>query len=466
MRHFDVVILGAGSAGEIAAAKLSEAGRSVAVVEKLRVGGTCAYLSCMPSKAMIRSASVRSLIRQAEELGAASYPIDLSDGAQSFVIAAQRRDQISDFRDDGEAAKSLTSSGVQLFRGEGVFVDNRTLKVDTDSLTWNDLILATGSSPTVPEIEGLDSVSFWTSDDALTTSECPKSMIIVGGGPVGCELAQIFTRFGSKVTIIEFGPQLAGREHPEVASRLQAVLESENVDVFLKSQVLNVSPSNSGEIKAELSSGETLFSARLVICSGRHPNSKSLNLELLSIELNEKGAVQVDENCRVKGLSNVWAAGDITGIAPFTHTANYQATIVADNILGASRVANYTAIPRAIYSDPPVFSVGFVALEDDENLVSARSELSDNSRNETDGTSGGVVVLTANRCTGELVGGAAIGPHADHWMSEIALALCARIKLSTLVDVVHAFPTYSQSLDQPIFDLAKICGETEEAHIE
>ncbi|MBC7462668.1 MAG: NAD(P)/FAD-dependent oxidoreductase [Actinobacteria bacterium] len=454
MKHFDVLVLGAGSAGELIATTLAKAGRSVALVESLRVGGECAYVSCMPSKAMLRSAQVRKMAGDIVPLGAARHSVDLGEDFDAFRWAAIRRDGIAEYRIDEEAADRARKLGVELFRGKGKFTGVDQLLVNSDELTWTDLVISTGSTSTIPDIDGLSEIDFWTSDEALSAPESPASVLIVGGGPVGCELAQIFSRFGTKTTIVQFSEQLADKEHPDIASRLTENLRSEGVDILLNTNVLKVQTSAEKMTLVQLSNGSAVLVERVIIAAGRHPSTSELNLGALGIQVNERGALEIDATCRVAGQEHVWAAGDVTGIAPFTHTANYQGRLVVDNLLGGQNVANYDAIPRAIYTDPPVASVGIMHDENKEDgLISARVELSQLSRNSTDGGSGGLLILSADRVKGVLVGAAAIGPHADEWLAQATIAIRAQVPLSVLCDVVHAFPTYGEAFGQPLREL-------------
>lgn len=456
MKNFDVVVLGGGSAGAAVAKNLVEAGKSVALVEKLRVGGECAYISCMPSKAMLRSAQARTLAKKLLALGAATKSPDLGDAFQAFEIAARRRDEIASYRNDMDTASEIIKSGVALFRGDGVITGANSLSVNGESLTWIDLVIATGSEATIPDIPGLSSIDYWRSDQALSTPNAPQSIAIVGGGPVACELAQIFSRFGAKTTIIEFGDQLAGKEHPDVASRLAANLREEGITILLNAEVTKAELTAEKSSHLTLSNGQVLTCDRVIIAAGRHPQTSGLNLDLIGIALGEKGEILIDGDCRVSGTKNIWAAGDVTAIAPFTHTANYQARIIVENILGGSRNANYSAIPRAIYTDPPVASVGnFSDSEKKTEIVTSRVELSDVSRNSTDGENGGLLILAANLAKGVLTGASAIGPHADEWMAEATLAIRAEISLAVLEDVVHAFPTFGEAFEIPLRELAR-----------
>ena len=458
MNHFDVVVLGAGSTGELVATTLAKAGRSVALVEKNRVGGECAYVSCMPSKSMLRSAHVRDIAKHVLEFGAAQSNSELGQDQNAYKSAAKRRDLIVENRDDAKSAAGAIASGVKLFRGDGVITDLNELTVNSQQLGWTDLVIATGSSANIPEIAGLNDVNFWTTDQALSADKVPDSALIIGGGPAACELAQIFCRFGARTKIVEVGPQLAGKENPEIAKRLAENLIAEGVEVLLSTEVIKVEKAESKKIKVHFSTGKFAEVDQLIVATGRHPNSLGLNLEILGVQLTDKGAVPIDQTCRVLGQTNVWAGGDVTALAPFTHTANYQGRIIIENILGNSKQANYTAIPRAIYTDPTVASVGLAASEDEKNpFISAQVDLETTSRNSTDGESGGLLILTADPARGVLVGAFAIGPNADMWLAEATVAIRAEVPLEVLSDVVHAFPTYGEAFEQPIRELVQLC---------
>jgi len=454
MDTFDVVVLGAGSSGEVIAAQLVSAGRTVALIEELRVGGECPYVACMPSKVMLRSAHLHheATVAQSHE-GVASTSSPPDDDA-AFLRAVHLRDEMTNHRSDLKASSALQDKGVELVRGRGRILRPGVVGVGMRELGWTDLVIATGSLPITPDIEGLDRAPTWTSDEALSTSYRPKSVLVMGGGPVGCELAQIFARFGTTTTLVEAGPQLAGREQPLVAQRLADVLSSGGVDVRLDTKVLGVETSNE-QARARLSDDTHVDVERIIIATGLRPTIDDLGLEALGITPDENGALPVDDSCRVKGHSHVWAAGDITGIAPFTHTANYQARIVVANLLGETRAANYSAIPRAIYTEPPVASVGQNAGPGSptDGLITATMDLDQTARAAIDGNSNGILVLTADPARGVLVGAAAIGPKADEWLAEAGLAIRAAIPLAVLVDVVHAFPTYGEAFEPALRDL-------------
>ena len=409
-RPFDVVVLGGGSAGEAVARGLRERDRTVALVEHGLVGGECPYLACMPSKAMLRAAA---------------------DG-RSWAEAVHFRDEVAEHRDDSNTARSLQEAGVELIRGRGVVTAPGVVTVNAEQLAYTDLVIATGAESVIPDLEGLDSDNVWTSDDALSTANKPESLLILGGGPVGCELAQVFARFGTAVTLVESADHLLPKDPEFVGVAVQAALEHDGVTVQLGKQ-LDAAPNED---------------VRLLVATGKKPRAEGIGLEVLGIAPNDKGALPVDDRCRV--IDHVWAVGDVNGVAPYTHAANYQAKIVVDNITGTARRADHRAIPRTVYTDPTVFCVG-----DTSGAPAARMRLGETARAVVERRDDGEVALYADRSQRVLVGAAAVGPGADSWAAELTLAIRAEVPLDVLADVVHAFPTYAEVLEPPYAELAR-----------
>jgi pyruvate/2-oxoglutarate dehydrogenase complex dihydrolipoamide dehydrogenase (E3) component len=461
MERFDVIGLGAGSAGAAVARRLAKAGRSIALVEAALVGGECPFVACMPSKALLRSAQVRHLVGRGMELGAMSdEPIFDGDENSSFALAVRRREDIVDHRDDSTKTKELEDLGVRVLRGRGRIVRPGVVTVAGIEYGYADLVVGTGSSPAWPSIDGLDTVPTWTSDQALISLHRPHSMAILGGGAVGCELAQAYVRFGTRVTLVNDAPGLLGPEEPTISRRLADVLEGDGVDLRLSTQATRAEGGHVGA-RLHLDTGSILDCERILVAVGRTPNTSGIGLETLGIEVGD-GGLAINETCRVRGHRKLWAAGDVTAVAPYTHTANYQAEIIATNILRAGDrtnpqlVADYRAIPRAVYTDPAVASVGMdeaTAVKRGIDAVTAAMDLAELARAGSDGD-GGRLVLTADRSRSVLIGAAAIGPYADEWIGEAALAIHAEIQLSVLAQSVHLFPTYSEAYGQLFLELA------------
>jgi len=434
----DVVVLGGGIAGERVAVEAAGGGKSVALVEAGLVGGESPYLACIPSNSLLRSAR----------------------GGETWENAVARRDALIARLDDSAAAGRLAGAGVSLVRGTGRVTAPGTVTVhssgdgeDTE-LSYADLVIATGSEPVAPPIEGLADIQAWTTAEALTCPDLPRRLIILGGGPAGCELAQIYATFGSAVTLIETEDRLLAAEPAFTGEILAEVLRRAGVDLRLGSAAVKASREDDG-LAVQLADGTRLEADRLLLASGRRPRLTGLGLEALGIDVTPGKPLTVDQACRV--ADGVWAAGDATGTG-HTHVASYQAGIVAANILGAARVADYRALPRAVYTDPSVFAVGLTpqtAAAAGVALRTAAAALADTARARLDADDAGYVELYAEPDSGMLVGAAAVGPDAADWMAEITLAIRAEIPVKTLADVVHAFPTHGEVLEAPLRALSQ-----------
>jgi dihydrolipoamide dehydrogenase len=454
--RFDVVVLGAGSAGEWVAGGVADAGGSVALVEGSRVGGECPYVACIPSKGILRSAHAREDARRLVELGGASAPVALDGNEPAYRAAVRRRDALSSHRDDTDAARDIKRRGVTLIRGTGRITGAGVIDVDGRQVGYRDLVVASGSRPAVPPIEGLDQVAVWTSDQALSAPARPASLMVLGGGAVGCELAQAYAGFGVTVTLVEAATQLVSGEDAAIAAELATVLRSSNIDIRLGTEVTAMETAPGGRARALLDGGPVIETEQVILAVGRTPATAGLGLEAIGITPADTGALTVDARCHVQGQAHVWAAGDVTGTAPYTHGANYQARVVTHNLLGGDRVADYRAIPRVVYTQPPMASTGITpdrARHDGIDVITATTDMAQLARTSTDGTAGGLLILVADRSRHVLIGAAAVGPRADEWISEASVAIRASIPLTTLADVVHPFPTFAQAYEVPLREL-------------
>ena len=445
----DIVIIGAG-----AGAKLiwgSVPGRSVAVVEQELVGGYCPFYACVPSKAMLRSARVWGL--GADEQFSGLFT-GRSDATVAYRQAMARRERIVHGRDDSLTAAALQKTGARLLRGTGRVIKPGVVEVDGARVGYRDLVLNTGSTPRIPEVPGLGAVPTWTSEQAMSTSEQPGSIAIIGGGPVGCELAYLFAVLGTQVTVIQRNARLIPREEPEASASMAERLTAVGVRVLLGDQVASTQPAKGGA-RLTLSGGDRVDADRVVLAAGRRPRTAGLGLEALG--LNPGQAVKIDERCRVVGTENVWAVGDVTGVAPFTHTAHYQGRVVAANLAGRRVRADYRGVPRAVYTTPVLAAVGHTEASARaagiEPMV-ARAAVGDTVRSTTEGSAEGWLKLLADPRRGTLVGATAMGGYAEEWISEVSLAVRAEVPVTAHADVVHPFPTYSEILEGPLWRLA------------
>ena len=485
MPDFDVVVLGGGASGSLIAVEVSRAGRSTALVEAGLVGGEAPYLADMASKSLLQSA------RRGE----------------TWEHAVARRDEVAVHLDDAAAAAQLAEAGVTLIRGTGRISGPGTVRVQPHpakpglngaapagplTLHYQDLVVCTGSEPVAPPVEGLTDVPAWTSAEALTCPDLPRRLVVLGAGPVGCELAQIYAAFGSQVTLVEAELHLLPGEAQFTGEILGDALRRTGVDLRLGSAVVKAETTDDG-LALALADGTRIEADRVLLASGRRPRLSGLGLEELGITAGPGEMLPLDETCRVvpnapgravpggqgnagpgptgpgptgkaapagkKNPGRIWAAGDVTAIAPYTHTARYQARIVAANLLGGHRAADYRAIPRTVYTSPSVYTVGMspsLAAATGVELITVSYDLAETARATVEDDDRGRVELYADAASGDvLVGAAAIGPDAEEWMGEVTLAIRARIPLAVLADVVHAFPTYGEAVGTPLRGLAQ-----------
>jgi dihydrolipoamide dehydrogenase len=302
-----------------------------------------------------------------------------------------------------------------------------------------------------PPIDGLDGVPTWTSEDALTSPELPSSLVVLGGGPIGVELAQAYARFGTTVVLVEAAPRLLPGEEPVVGELLAQVLGREGVDVQVGTKVGCAEPVARGA-RVLFEGGGAAEGERVLVATGRAANVEGIGLDALGVEAGPQG-IGIDPSGRVKGHDHLWAAGDVTGAAPFTHTANYHARVTAANLLGGSVVTDMRAVPRGVYTDPPVAAVGMTAEGAERaglEVVTATMDVAETARAATDGDDIGILVLVADRGRGVLLGASAIAPRADEWIGEATLAIRADVPLAVFADVVHAFPTFGEAYEPPL----------------
>jgi pyruvate/2-oxoglutarate dehydrogenase complex dihydrolipoamide dehydrogenase (E3) component len=422
-----VVVLGGGSSGEhfVGALRRLDGESTVTVVERLLVGGECSYWACMPTKTMLRAP---------ELLAAARHSLGAIVGGE---LDAQRifawRDVVAE-RDDSSQVEWLDSQKAKLIRGDAIVSKPGVLTVDGSvELPYDRLVIATGSSPAIPPIDGIETVDYWTNHQATETLEVPKRLAVLGGGPVGCELAQFFQRVGSQVTLVQGDTRLLSRVDADAAALVEDALREDGVDVRLDTTATKVS---SGSLT--LADGSEVPFDRLLVATGRKPNVDGL--DALGLNITRRG-IEVDE--RMRAAENVWAIGDVTGIAPFTHVGKYHARIVAYDMDGRDVRADHRAVPATIFTDPQVAMVG-----DTEGGISSSWQLTSVPRLSTyeRPKRPGFVKVVADPKRRVLTGAVAVGPESGEWLQQLTLAIRAETPIEVLLDVIQPYPTFSEGV--------------------
>ena len=431
-----VVVLGAGATGEafLSALRRLAPDSEVVVVENELVGGECSYWACIPSKTLLRPLEVLARARLAP---GAAEAVSAVDAERVF----RWRDEIAG-KDDTSQADWVVKQGAELVRGTGVVAEPGLVRVDGRELPYDHLMVATGSLPAAPPVEGLAEANHWFSREATSASAVPESMAVVGGGAVGCELAQLYSRLGARVTLVQNGPHLLPRNDPDAGAILAQAFEDEGIELRLGSRTTRIEGGGDSSFRLELEGEAPVEAERLLVATGRKPRVDGLGLEALDVTIESQGIVVDERLCAGEG---VWAAGDVTGIALFTHVGKYQGRIAAANVAGQDVRADYSAIPSAVFTDPQVASVG-----DTSGNEAATSSWKIESVSRT-GTfqqpkQPGILKLYADPKRRVLVGATAVGPEAGEWIGQLTLAVRAQVPVDVLRDTIQPFPTFSEAV--------------------
>jgi pyruvate/2-oxoglutarate dehydrogenase complex dihydrolipoamide dehydrogenase (E3) component len=435
----DAVVIGMGPGGEEVAGRLAEAGLKVIGIEKQLLGGECPYWGCVPSKMMIRAANLLSKARRVP--GMAGQSVVSPDWRP---VAARIRDEATDNWNDKIAVERFERKGGWFIRGEGRLVGPGRVQVgDTVVEASRAVVLATGTSTSIPAIAGLAEVPYWTNRDAIEATVLPQSLIVLGGGAVGVELSQVFARFGVKLTLVEVMDRLLPLEEPEVGPLIADVLTAEGVTVLTGVTATGVTHQDD-HFTVTLADGRQLSAERLLVATGRRADLRIIDLSSIGIDDSQRW-VPVDEHLRV--VPGVWAVGDLTGAGAFTHVAMYQADIAVADILGLDHPpADYRAVPRVTFSDPEAASVGLTTSQAAEQEIRTRvgmSTVPSSARGWIHKTGNeGVVKLIEDADRSVLVGATSVGPTGGEVLGMLTLAVHAQIPTSTLETMIYAYPTF------------------------
>jgi dihydrolipoamide dehydrogenase len=444
-QFFDRIVIGSGAAGGSAAEVAHADGHSVALIEKDRVGGDCPNYACVPTKALLRSAKVYALLKRADAFGLRAGAIDFD-----WARVMARKEWIIRHTGAATAEQHYQREGITLLKGIASFDDAHHIRVDEQVLYGHKIMIATGSKPAMLRVEGLDEAKPITNIEAVSLQQLPASLIIIGGGPVGCEFAQLFATFGVQVTVLEMASTILPREEPELSHIIQHALEQHGATIVTGVEVRRLAKAGGQKhVQARVNGQMGDFMAEeILIAAGREPQSAELRVEAIGVET-ENGRVKINDYLQTTP-PHIYAGGDVSGPWLFTHVAHYQGTLAGMNMFsGEPRQAHYRVVPRVTFTDPEIASVGLTeeqARQEGCNVGIGTYDIGYLGKALVESEDIGLVKLVADVQSGEILGGHIVAPAAGELIHEIVAAMTARATVRDLADAIHAFPTFAEGI--------------------
>jgi pyruvate/2-oxoglutarate dehydrogenase complex dihydrolipoamide dehydrogenase (E3) component len=455
-REIDLVVIGTGPGGEALATGAAKAGLEVVAVDKHLVGGECPYYGCIPTKMMVRAADVLT-----EAGRVATLAGDVSVTAAWAPVARRLDVEATTGWDDTIAADRLKEAGAIVHHGVGRLNGPGRVRIEEANgevatyVARRGVVVNPGTRPATPPVDGLAGTPFWTNRDAVRLTELPSSLVTIGGGPIGCELAQVFARFGVRVTVVQHGSRLLAGDEPEASALIKQVFEDEGIRVLTDVEVEQASYAD-GSYALRLDTGETLVADRVLVAAGRIPNLADLGLETVGLDPSAR-TIEVDE--RLRAGEKLWALGDVTGKGAFTHVSMYQAAVALRDILGdGGAPASYHAVPHVTFTDPEVGGVGLTEQQARDAGLRVRTgstPLEQSSRGFVHGPGGhGLIKVVEDADRGVLVGATSVGPTGGEILGFLAVAVHAAVPVDTLRNMIYAYPTFHRAIESALADLS------------
>lgn len=445
--RYNLVVIGGGTAGLVTAAGAAGLGARVALVERHLIGGDCLNVGCVPSKCLIRSSRAAADARRADEFG-----VRIKDDVKvDFPVAMERMRRIRAGISSHDSAARFRDMGVDIFIGEGCFTGDSAVEVDGLRLPYKKAVIATGARAVTPDVEGIDSIDFLTNENVFELTELPRRLAVFGAGPLGCELAQAFRRFGAEVVIIDRNEHLLKREDRDAAEIIARAFERDGIEVKANTTVERVEETATGKrlfLRVDGNS-ETIEVDGVLMGAGRAPNVQGLNLESVGVEYDERKGVKVDDRMRTTN-PKIYACGDICQREKFTHTADAAARIVIQNALFAGRKKySRLAIPWCTYTDPEIAHVGMYEIEAKERgweVDTFELKFDEVDRALADGAEDGLIKVHVKKGTDRILGATIVAEHAGEMINEITLAMVAGVGLGKISGVIHPYPTQAEAI--------------------